>query len=262
MVFRIATWNINSVRARIDQVERFLTAHAPDVLCLQESKCEDQMFPRRAFEALGYPYIHLNGQKANHGVATISRVPLAPYSRYDWQDNGEARHLGIRLPSGVVLENVYIPAGGEVPDRVENPKFGQKLDFLARMARWGEGLREQTILVGDFNVAPLPDDVWNHKLLVNTVSHTQVEIDALSRLRASHNWVDLGRKFDPAPARPFTWWSYRAKDWATSNKGRRLDHIWCSPTLAPAARGIDIIKETRGWERPSDHVPVIASFEF
>src|SRR6187399_3459098 len=177
----IATWNINSVRLRIGQVARFLKQERPDVLCLQEIKCREEQFPHAAFETLGYTHRVVNGQKGYHGVATVSRIPLREFSKHDWQDNGEARHVGVELlgaGQGLVLENVYIPAGGDIPDRTVNPKFGQKLDFLERMTRWSERCACPTIMVGDFNVAPLECDVWSHKQLVGVVSHTPVEVEA------------------------------------------------------------------------------------
>ena len=155
MPIRIATWNINSVRFRLDIVERFLAESGVDVLCLQETKVANDQFPHAAFEALGYKHRYLNGQRMHHGVATISRLPLAEERKHDWQDNGEARHIGLRLPNGVLLENVYVPAGGDVPDRDVNPKFGQKLDFIERMTRWSADLKDPAIILGDFNVAPL-----------------------------------------------------------------------------------------------------------
>jgi exodeoxyribonuclease-3 len=257
---KIASWNINSVRARLDIVERFLREMAPDILCLQETKAENASFPAAAFAALGYDKQILNGQKMHHGVAIISRIALTEDRRNDWQDNGEARHIGVRLPNGVRLENVYIPAGGDIPDREANPKFGQKLDFLGRMTRWSEALREPTIIVGDFNVAPLDCDVWGHKELLNVVSHTPIEVEALARLQASHDWVDLGRHFIPPPERLYTWWSYRAKDWAASDRGRRLDHMWASPGVASQALSHQVHRACRDWGKPSDHIPLVTQF--
>src|SRR3978361_683613 len=132
----IATWNINSVRLRMPQVERFLREHAPDVLCLQEIKTIEPLFPHEAFEALGYTHRAVHGQKGYHGVATVSRIPLREFSRNDWQDNVEAGHAGCELlwaGQGLLVETVYVPAGGDVADRTVNTKFGQKLDFLERM---------------------------------------------------------------------------------------------------------------------------------
>ena len=259
---KIVSWNINSVRARIDLVERFLTEVSPDILCLQETKVRDDQFPEGMFRRLGYNHQILCGQPMHHGVAMISRVPLHEHTRHDWQDNGEARHVGAILNNGVRIENVYIPAGGEIPDRELNPKFGQKLDYYQRMIDWSADLKTPTILMGDFNIAPLEADVWSHKKLINVVSHTQIEIDVLKKLQDAHGWVDIGRKFIPDPERLYTWWSYRAHDWRAADKGRRLDHVWTSPELADKAVSHSVHEDSRGWTKPSDHAPLITEFEF
>lgn len=261
---KIATWNINSVRLRMGQVERFLAEHAPDVLCLQEIKTVEELFPHDAFEKLGYVHRAVHGQKGYHGVATVSRIPLREFSRHDWQDNGEARHVGVELlgaGQGLILENVYVPAGGDIPDRSENPKFGQKLDFLERMTRWADAIDRPTLIVGDFNIAPLESDVWSHKQLLKVVSHTPIEVETLGRFRDAHGWADLGRQLVPAPERYYSWWSYRAKDWRAGDRGRRLDHMWASPDLAKQARAHGVIEETRDWVQCSDHVPLITEFD-
>ena len=259
---KIASWNINSVRARIDIVQRFLTEEQPDVLCLQETKVADPIFPHAPFEKLGYVHRVLAGQPMHHGVAILSKLPLGEHGRHDWQDNGEARHVGARLPNGIRLENVYVPAGGDIPDPALNPKFGQKLAFVERMTRWSEDLREPTLIVGDFNIAPLESDVWSHRQLLDVVSHTPVEVEALGRLQAAHDWVDLGRHFVPAPQRLYTWWSYRAKDWAASDRGRRLDHMWASPEVAKTATAHRVHEDCRSWLKPSDHVPLVTEFDW
>lgn len=257
---KIATWNINSVRLRIDQVLRFLAEEAPDVLCLQEIKCAEHLFPAQALAKAGYVHQAVHGQKGYHGVATVSRLPFREAGRNDWQANGEARHVGVEfVDSGLVLENVYIPAGGDIPDRDENPKFGQKLDFLERMAVWADTLYRPTLIVGDFNIAPLECDVYDHKALVKVVSHTPIEIEALWRFRDAHGWVDLGRKHIPAPERNWTWWSYRTY-WQDKDRGRRLDHMWASPELAAQSRDYRFVEETRRWDQPSDHVPLVTEF--
>ncbi len=259
---KIASWNINSVRFRIAIVEQFLREEEPDILCLQETKVIDADFPRDRFAALGYRHIVIHGQRMHHGVAIISRVPLVEDDRLDWQANREARHVGVRMENGVRLENVYVPAGGDVPDRDANPKFGQKLDFLKRMTDWSDALAVPTIVTGDFNVAPLESDVWSHKQLLGVVSHTPIEVEALDALKAANDWVDLGRGFHPAPARLYTWWSYRAKDWAASDRGRRLDHMWASGDVARSASSHRVFEECRGWDKPSDHVPIMTEFAF
>lgn len=258
---KIASWNINSVRARTGLVERLVAEQQPDILCLQETKAVDAVFPAEMFRRLGYKHQQLNGQRMHHGVAILSRLPLKDPGKHDWQDNGEARHVGARLECGIRLENVYVPAGGDIPDRDQNPKFGQKLDFIERMTRWSEKLDEPTIIVGDFNVAPLECDVWSHKALLTVVSHTPIEVDALTRLSQAHGWIDIGRKFVPAPERCFTWWSYRSPDWTKNDRGRRLDHMWASPALAGHLVGHEVLEPCRSWARPSDHVPLICEVE-
>ena len=258
----IASWNINSVRFRMEIVERFLREQAPDVLCLQETKTVDATFPADAFRRLGYTHQILHGQPMHHGVAIVSKIPIFEDDRLDWQANGEARHVGVRLENGLRLENVYIPAGGDVPDRDVNPKFGQKLDFLQRMIEWSEQLDVPTLLVGDFNIAPLECDVWSHKQLLDVVSHTPIEVETLGRLQAANDWVDLGRSFIPAPERLYTWWSYRAKDWAASDRGRRLDHMWATKDVAAQAIGHRVHEDCRSWLKPSDHIPLVTEFRF
>ncbi|HEX7784356.1 MAG TPA: exodeoxyribonuclease III [Sphingobium sp.] len=260
---KIASWNINSVRARIDIVDRFLAEESPDILCLQETKVMDDIFPGTLFHERGYTHQILHGQRMHHGVAIMSRVPVREDDRFDWQANGEARHVGVCLDNGVRIENVYVPAGGDIPDAELNPKFGQKLAFLQRMIDWSSALDNRpTILTGDFNIAPLECDVWSHKQLLNVVSHTPVECEILGRLQASNDWVDLGRKFYPAPERLYTWWSYRAQNWAESDRGRRLDHMWVTPDLADKAVSHHVAEPTRGWTKPSDHVPLVTEFAF
>lgn len=261
----VATWNINSVRLRIAQVERFLTEQAPDVLCLQEIKCPEHLFPHEPFGRLGYVHRAIHGQKGYHGVATVSRIPFRDFSKHDWQDNGEARHIGVELLGpeagrGVIVENVYIPAGGDIPNRELNPKFGQKLDFLGRMTRWADQLDRPTLIVGDFNIAPLDCDVYDHKALLKVVSHTPLEVETLGRFGDAHGWVDLGRQHIPAPERNYSWWSYRAF-WRDKDQGRRLDHMWASPELAKHSVAHRIVEETRRWDQPSDHVPLITEFD-
>ena len=260
----VASWNINSVRFRRDIVERFLREQSPDVLCLQETKARDADFPHDLFAPLGYVYRAICGQPMHHGVATLSRIPFTDDLRHDWQDNGEARHVGIQLTkgsfAGLRIENVYVPAGGDVPDRAMNSKFGQKLDFIDRMTRWSEGVRDGTLIVGDFNIAPLECDVWSHKALLDVVSHTPIEVAALGKLQAAGNWTDIGRHFHPAPGRLHTWWSYRTKDWLASDRGRRLDHMWATKDIAGRAIAHTVHEPCRSWDKPSDHVPLVTEF--
>jgi exodeoxyribonuclease-3 len=199
-------------------------------------------------------------------VAIASKVPLAEDHRQNYCGMGDARHISALFERGsrrIRLHNFYVPAGGDEPDRTVNPKFGHKLDFVEEM----KALRADampgisSVLVGDLNIAPLEHDVWSHKQMLKIVSHTPVETDGMKEIMAKGNWLDLMRLHVPEPEKLYTWWSYRSKDWQAANKGRRLDHIWSSADLGPALERIDILKEARGWNQPSDHVPVTAVFK-
>ncbi len=263
----LATWNINSVRLRIDLVKRVLKQHAPDVICLQETKCRDAEFPLAAFRKAGYAHVAINGQKGYHGVAIASKLPFQRIERRGFCGKTDARHIAVGLaPSGrpITLHNFYVPAGGDEPDPAINPKFAHKLGFLDEMAEWAA--RESVaagdaILVGDLNVAPLEHDVWSHKALLKIVSHTPVEVEKLGRAFAAGPWVDVLRHIIPPDQKCYTWWSYRSPDWAKTDKGRRLDHVWVSRSLGDRIDSMTILKEGRGWERPSDHVPVIVRLD-
>ncbi len=264
MTLTIATWNINSVRLREGLVRRFLEEEAPDILCLQETKCPVEKFPAEGFGEMGWQHLVMRGQKGYHGVAILARVPVEDAGSDDHARlcrNGHPRHVAARLPGGAILHNLYIPAGGDVPDPEANEKFAHKLDFLDRMARWGEGLEGPAVLVGDLNVAPLEEDVWSHRQLLKVVSHTPVEVDALTRAQAAGGWTDVVRRDIPAPEKLFSWWSYRARDWEASDRGRRLDHIWTRDGIVARPGSSRVLKEWRSAEQPSDHVPVLTTLD-
>jgi exodeoxyribonuclease-3 len=261
MPFTIATWNINSVRLREGLVARLLSDEAPDILCLQECKAPVEKMPLEAFRALGYPYAVARGQKGYNGVAILSKRPILDAGDVDFAGLGHARHVAARLENGVTIHNVYVPAGGDIPDRDENEKFAQKLDFITDMRdhfRWDRP--DRAILVGDLNIAPREDDVWNHKQLLKIVSHTPIEVEHFEEARDAGRWVDITRQ-DIPEGLLYSWWSYRAADWAAVDRGRRLDHIWATPDIASAAYGSRILRDARGWDQPSDHVPVFATFD-
>ncbi|UFN47031.1 exodeoxyribonuclease III [Roseomonas sp. OT10] len=260
---RIVTWNINSVRLRAPLLAQLDAELAPDVLCLQETKSPDDVFPHAAAEALGYTHRVIRGMKGYNGVAVLSRLPiLLRPGEPDWCGRGDCRHLGVDIdaPGGPVeLHDFYVPAGGDIPDREANPKFGHKLDFLAEATAWtaGRGAARRAVLVGDLNIAPLEHDVWSHRQLLTVVSHTPIEVEALTRWQQAGEWHDALRHFVPPEQKLYTWWSYRARDWEAADRGRRLDHVWVSQDLAGALRRHVVLKPARGWAQASDHVPVM-----
>lgn len=262
---KVATWNINSVRLRAPLLARFLKEHQPDVVALQETKVENGLFPRLAFEKLGYVHQAINGQKGYHGVAILSKIPFRKTEVQDFCRERHARHICVTLANGVELHDFYVPAGADVPDPDVNPKFAHKLDFLRTMeTTFGkrQGKRDHPmILVGDLNVAPLEHDVWSHKQLLDVVSHTPVETNLLGEAKAAFDWIDVTREFVPPEQKSYSWWSYRAADWLQSNRGRRLDHIWISQALKGGLKSQTIVSKMRGWRKCSDHVPVVAEIE-
>jgi exodeoxyribonuclease-3 len=264
----VATWNINSVRLRLPIVLDFLKRFAPDVLLLQEIKCTDDQFPAKRLARAGYPHQAVHGQKGYHGVAIVSKRPLADVTRRRFFDVADSRHVAARLDLGwgpITVHSFYIPAGGDLPDPELNPKFRHKLGFLDELKAWFEepDFAHGHLIGGDFNVAPHENDVWSHKQLLRVVSHTPVEtarLDAL--LVGGAGWVDLVRQHIPTEQKIFSWWSYRALDWEASDRGRRLDHIWSTADIAAHATAAEILKPARGWsKKPSDHVPVIVRFD-
>lgn len=261
MSFTLATWNINSVRLRADLVSRLLADEAPDVLCLQECKSPVDKIPHDIFKARGYTHMVARGQKGYNGVAILSKLPLEDAGDQDFARLGHARHIAAKLENGVTIHNFYVPAGGDKPDREINEKFGQKLDYLTEMRDWFHAEKpEKAILVGDLNIAPREDDVWNHKQLLKIVSHTPTEVNHLTDVMEAGKWVDITRQDIPSGLL-YSWWSYRAKDWSAADKGRRLDHVWATPDISNAAHGSRILRDVRGWEKPSDHAPVFATFD-
>jgi exodeoxyribonuclease-3 len=269
MTLKLATWNINSVRLRFPLVEKFCAQFQPDVLCLQETKCRDAEFPSSEFRRIGYEHLAINGQKGYHGVCIASRLPFISTENRGFCGVGDSRHASVTLQDQrlgaepVTIHNFYVPAGGDEPDPIANPKFAHKLSFLDEMSDWMSRERvgeRNAIIVGDLNVAPLETDVWNHKALLKVVSHTPIEVQRLDRVMRSGPWSDVMRIHVPPENRLFTWWSYRSPDWANADKGRRLDHIWTSQNLSDRVSAIDVFREARGWVQPSDHAPVIATF--
>jgi exodeoxyribonuclease-3 len=258
---RIATWNINSLRLRFGLLNELVSALDPDVICLQETKVPDELFPGDGPATLGFKNVVYRGMKGYNGVAILSRIPfkhidIAP----DWCGKGDCRHISVELDltSGPIeLHDFYVPAGGDVPDRAANPKYGHKLDFIAEAHAWFAARTnlKRAVIVGDLNIAPMEHDVWSHKQLLDVVSHTPPETEGLNRWMNA-GFIDAVRHFVPEDEKLYTWWSYRNRDWRASNRGRRLDHIWVTPDLKSALRKHTILTDARDWAKGSDHVPV------
>ncbi len=259
---RIATWNINSVRLRLKQVLRLIKDQNINIICLQETKTQDEYFPYDSFKKIGMNYQYYRGEKSYNGVAILSNFKLEDENFINWCGKNDTRHISVKLNKNIELHNFYIPAGGDEPDIVNNPKFGHKISFLNEMKQYF--LKDKTtnkILVGDLNIAPLEHDVWSHKQLLNVVSHTPIETDTLLGIIQSGEWADVMREIVPSSEKLYSWWSYRNRNWEVSNRGRRLDHFWVSKKLFSQVKSGVIYKDTRAWERPSDHVPIIVDID-
>ncbi len=262
---RIVCWNINSVRLRLPLLDILSEDLKPDVLCLQECKAQDKDFPFEAIKEAGYDHIAYYGMKSYNGVAICSKYPIIGHERMDWAGReGDARHIWAdiqnqNMAQPIRVHNVYIPAGGDIPDVAENPKFAHKLEFVDALIDWSAKQAKtplQQVILGDFNIAPSPHDVWNHKQLLKIISHTPQETERLDAFLATGQWVDAIRHIFPEPELLFSWWSYRSRDWQKSNRGRRLDHIWVSNNLKDNIQDAGIHTQGRAWQQPSDHCPI------
>ena len=259
---KIVTWNVNSIRIRLELLKKLVELENPDVICLQEVKAKEEDFPFSDIKSLGYSEIALYGMAGYNGVAILSKKPLKNKQKLNWVAKTDARHIKAEIFDDIEINNIYIPAGGDIPDPIINLSFAHKLTFMDDISEYYELNKKnlsnkKMILCGDFNVAPRENDVWSHKQMMKIVSHTPIEIERLNRLLNSLDFVDVLRTLYPEPEKIYSWWSYRNPNWATNNKGRRLDHIWISPNLKDRIVSAKILKEARAWERPSDHVPVI-----
>jgi exodeoxyribonuclease-3 len=261
MDITIATWNINSLRLRQGLLHKLMAGLRPDIICLQETKVPDALFPEEIAGAIGFAHVLKRGMKGYNGVAILSRLPLDLVDDTpDWCAKNDCRHVAARV-AGITLHNFYVPAGGDVPDREQNAKFGHKLDFIAEArAHFAAVPPARAVLVGDLNIAPLEHDVWSHKQLLSIVSHTPPETEGLNAWMAQ-GFTDAVRHFVPADQKLYTWWSYRNRDWEVSDRGRRLDHVWVTLDLVAGLRRYKILKEARNWEQPSDHVPVAVTLK-
>jgi exodeoxyribonuclease-3 len=253
---RIATWNVNSVNARLETVLKWFREAAPDVACLQEIKCVDEKFPREAFESLGYN-VAVNGQKTYNGVALLSKSPIEDIRRGLPGDDGDdhARYLEavISAPKPVRVASIYLPNGNPIGTE----KFAYKLGWMARLnahARELLALEERLVLTGDYNVIPEPADCEDPAAWAGDALF-QPETRAAYR---GLKWLGLTDAYMQADGAPhgYTFWDYQAGAWQRNN-GIRIDHALLSPQAADVLTGVIIHRDVRGWDKPSDHVPVM-----
>ncbi len=253
---KIATWNINSVRARVGRLTSWLQAHQPDALCLQELKCTDEQFPRAEVEAVGYR-CETFGQKTYNGVAILSKEPLSDVARAmaDGVADDHARVIEATL-RGVRIVGVYAPNGQEV----DSPAYQYKLQWYERLEQHLAGLPPRpTVLCGDFNVAPEPIDVHDPAAWEGQTLFTDRERAALAKLTTRLGLFDVYRKHHPEAGK-FSWWDYRMLGFP-KNLGLRIDHLWVSRPLYDASTAAEIDREARKGEKPSDHAPVWCVFD-
>lgn len=258
-MIRFASWNINSVRLRLPNLLRFLHEFQPDVVSLQETKTINDHFPSSHLKEAGYAFQAIEGMKGYNGVAILSKMPINEIQIHNWSGKKDARHI-VSTIEGIEIHNLYIPAGGDIPDPTQNPKFAHKLDFLKSVTDFfkEQNLKsKKAIVMGDLNIAPLETDVWSHKQLLEVVSHTPIEVDLLLKMQQSGDFIDTTRAIIEPSEKLYSWWSYRSPDWTKNDRGRRLDHIWASPSLGHRIKDAQILRPMRGWESPSDHVPVL-----
>ncbi|MFL0788911.1 MAG: exodeoxyribonuclease III [Prochlorococcus sp.] len=257
---QIATWNVNSIRTRLDQVQAWLQDAQPDLLCLQETKVDDPLFPHEVFEAQGYQ-VHFHGQKAYNGVAIVSRQPLEDVRRGftgELPEDAEALQLGEQkrvisaLVNNIRIVNVYVPNGSDL----RSEKYPYKLEWMSCLNRYlsAQAKRDEPLcLVGDFNIALEARDIHHPERLTGGIMASELEREALLNV-LGERLHDVFRVFEP-DANHWSWWDYRSGAW-DRDQGWRIDHIYLCDELLSQARSCVIHKHLRGHEKPSDHAPV------
>ncbi|MDM7921265.1 MAG: exodeoxyribonuclease III [Pyrinomonadaceae bacterium] len=253
---KIATWNVNSINARMEHLLDWLERAGPDVVCLQETKCIDDNFPYQAIHDAGY-HTSFYGQKSYNGVAILSKHDIDDVQKNFPDDDDESpKRLIAATIKGIRIVNTYIPNGTELG----TDKFTFKLDWLMRLRRFFDetcSLDSDVLLCGDFNVAPDELDVWSVPAWEGKLHFTKTERAAMYHVK-QWGFEDVFRRHHP-DAHEFSWWNYREGAWQR-NRGLRIDHIWTSPSLAAKCTDCWIDRSTRSLEKPSDHAPVIAEF--
>lgn len=254
---KIATWNINGINSRLDQVLDWCRTNEPDVLCLQETKTVDSRFPDRRFRAIDYPHAVFIGEKAYNGVAIVSKHPLKNIQRnFPDDDDSSPKRLIAATVDGLPIVNVYVPHG----TKFGSDKFVFKLDWVKRLRKYFEKnfrTNEPVLLCGDLNIAPHEMDVWKPSLWKDKMHFTKPEREAIQDLK-KWGFVDVFRQINE-DVREYSWWDYFHHSFE-KDQGLRIDHIWTSPPLAETCIDCWIDKEPRALDHPSDHAPVVAEF--
>lgn len=254
---KVATWNVNSINVRLEQMLAWLAKTGTDVLCLQETKCVDDGFPFAAINDAGYK-VAFFGEKSYNGVAILSKAEIVQVQKGFPDDGSESpKRLIAATINGVRIVNTYIPNGTEI----WTDKFKFKLDWLKRLRRYFDETCDvncDVLLCGDFNVAPDELDVWSVPLFQGKLHFSKPERAAIHHVK-QWGFTDVFRKINP-DVQEFSWWDFRNGAWQR-NRGLRIDHIWTSASLADKCTGCWIDREPRKGERPSDHTPVVAEFK-
>lgn len=262
---KIVTWNVNSIRVRLGHLAELVKLQDPDVVCIQEVKAKESDFPFEEVRALGFEHIALYGMAGYNGVAILSKLPFDKVENLDWCEKCDARQIRVNIKD-VEINNIYIPAGGDIPDIKTNPSFAHKIQFIEEVADYfskhkAEYENKKMVLCGDFNIAPLENDVWDHKQMSKTISHTPLEIEKIANLQNSLGFINALREKYTEPQKLYSWWGYRNYNWKTNDKGRLLDHIWVTKPLKSNIDKIELLKDFRYMERPSDHIPIVMTLE-
>jgi len=251
---RVATWNVNSLNARLEPLKEFLETRHPDVVALQETKIEDENFPEKFFKGMGYNCA-FKGEKGYNGVAVLSRFEFdAVEKNFDWIENGQKRLIMV-VVKGIKIMNAYFPHG----KMIGSSYYKFKLDFIKKLGEYLKNyVSNALIITGDFNVAMERKDVYAPDIMQYSIGFSDAERKALKELYNT-GFVDLFRMFNEE-GKQYTWWDYRANSFKR-NAGMRLDYIWATKKLAEKCRSCHIDKEMRSKPKPSDHAPIIADFE-
>lgn len=255
---KIATWNINSIKSRLQHVLNWSERNRPDVLCLQETKCADDKFPKKKLRAAGFEHQAYFGETAYHGVATLSRFPIQDLQKnFPDDDESSQRRLLSSTINGIRIVNVYAPHG----TKLGTERYQFKLDWLQRLRSYFDtnfDTSEGVLLCGDLNVAPHELDVWKIALWKNKLHFTKAERESIRHLK-QWGFIDVFRQIN-GDIKEFSWWDYFHPHSFEWDKGLRLDHIWTSPPLSERCTDCWIDKAPRALDHPSDHAPVVAEF--